>query len=82
MVFLWFSYGFPMGFPMVFLWFSHGFPMPMLSYDFGSAGGPGWVKQLTQDVFLIKATGAMKVKELKAAIAKERPSRPAKICGR
>jgi hypothetical protein len=54
----------------------------MLSYDFGSAGGPGWVKQLTQDVFLIKATGAMKVKELKAAIAKERPSRPAKICGR
>ena len=33
MVFLWFSYGFPMvfpwfscGFPMVFLWFSHGFP--------------------------------------------------------
>ena len=34
MVFLWFSYGFPMvflwfsyGFPMVFLWFSYGFPM-------------------------------------------------------
>ena len=63
-VFLWFSHGF-----LVFLWFSHGFPMPMLSYDFGPNGGPGWV----QDVFLIKATGAMKVKELKAAIAKERP---------
>ena len=30
MVFLWFSYGFPMvsnGFPMVFLWFPYGFPM-------------------------------------------------------
>ena len=37
MVFLWFSYGFPMvflwfsyGFPMVFLWFSYGFPMVFL----------------------------------------------------
>ena len=35
MVFLWFSYGFPMfsyGFPMVFLWFSYSFPM--FSYGF------------------------------------------------
>ena len=37
MVFLWFSYGFPMvflwfsyGFPMVFRWFSDGFPMDFL----------------------------------------------------
>lgn len=31
---------------------------------------------LCEDVFLIKATGAMKVKELKAAIAKERKNKP------
>jgi len=58
-------------FPVVFLWFSHGFPMPegvpMTSAQTEVPGG------LAQDVFLIKATGAMKVKELKAAIAKERP---------
>ena len=40
MVFLWFSYGFPMvflwfsyGFPMVFLWFSYGFPMVFLWFS-------------------------------------------------
>ena len=42
MVFLWFSYGFPMvflwfsyGFPMVFLWFSYGFPMVFLWFSYG-----------------------------------------------
>ena len=37
-----------------------------------SFGSPSPVPDPPQDVFLIKATGAMKVKELKAAIAKER----------
>ena len=57
----------------VFLWFSYGFPMVFLCQRMFlclRCRGPGWVNQ---DVFLIKATGAMKVKELKAAIAKERP---------
>ena len=31
MVFLWFSYGFP----MVFLWFSYGFPMVFLWFSYG-----------------------------------------------
>ena len=42
MVFLWFSYGFPMvflwfsyGFPMIFLWFSYGFPMVFLWFSYG-----------------------------------------------
>ena len=42
MVFLWFSYGFPMvflwfsyGFPMVFLWFSYGFPLVFLWFSDG-----------------------------------------------
>ena len=37
MVFLWFSYGFPMVFP----WFSYGFPM-VLTYDHSETQGtPG-----------------------------------------
>ena len=42
MVFLGFSYGFPMvflwfsyGFPMVFLWFSYGFPRFFLGFSYG-----------------------------------------------
>ena len=35
MVFLWFSYGFPMVFPMVFLWFSYSFPMVFLWFSYG-----------------------------------------------
>ena len=34
MVFLWFSYGFP----MVFLWFSYGFPMVFLWFSYGFPG--------------------------------------------
>ena len=33
MVFLCFSYGFPIGFPMVFVWFSYGFPIVFLWFS-------------------------------------------------
>ena len=43
MVFLWFSYGFPVvvlwfsyGFPVVVLWFSFGFPIVVLWFSYGS----------------------------------------------
>ena len=45
MVFLWFSYGFP----MVFLWFSYGFPMVsghVFVWDFPKEPRCGWMEKL------------------------------------